>query len=219
MKNYSVSFTNKNNLLSELSYKYGSDKGSSTEDIQHPSGWNFHKYTQIYDFILNGIRNTATDILECGIGTNNPNVESSMGINGTPGASLRMWRDYFPNANIIGIDIDPGIMFKEERIETFVVDQADTRSINEFKNKIDVKFDLILDDGLHAYHAQQNLFDNTFDLVKDGGLYIIEDCGSSFDPLLNYLKDKGHQYLGFDANHKYDSFIVIKKEYDGKSKK
>ena len=34
-----------------------------------------------------------------------------MGIKGKPGASLRVWKDYFPNANIIGVDIDENILF------------------------------------------------------------------------------------------------------------
>ena len=45
-------------------------------------------------------------LIECGLGTNNINFKSSMGINGKPGASLRMWRDFFPSARIIGVDID-----------------------------------------------------------------------------------------------------------------
>ena len=39
-------------------------------------------------------------MFECGLGTNNPNLKSNMTENGIPGASLRVWRDYFFNAKI-----------------------------------------------------------------------------------------------------------------------
>jgi hypothetical protein len=52
-----------------------------------------------------------------------------------PGASLRVWRDFFPNAQVIGIDIDEKTMFKDERINTYVVDQTDVHSIRSFLNE------------------------------------------------------------------------------------
>jgi SAM-dependent methyltransferase len=216
MINYDAHYAKQANILSELSEKYGSDKGSIIEDRMHRSGWPHHCYTDIYDFFLSGIRNTASDILECGIGTNNPNLPSSMGPNGQPGASLRMWRDYFPNAEIIGIDIDPNIMFSEDRIKTFVVDQVSPYSIQKFKDEVKVEFDLIVDDGLHQYIPQLTLFENMFDRVKQGGIYIIEDCHGSYHKLLKYLKENKYQCIGFYGERKHnidgwDSFILVKK--------
>ncbi len=52
------------------------------------------------------------------------------------GASLRMWRDYFPNAQIVGADIDPKYMFADERISKVVVDQLKPESINAFVAKV-----------------------------------------------------------------------------------
>jgi hypothetical protein len=71
-------------------------------------------------------------IFECGLGTNNPNLASNMTDTGMPGASLRVWRDYFRNAKIYGGDIDKEILFEEDRIKTFYVDQLDTSSINSY---------------------------------------------------------------------------------------
>ena len=73
-----------------------------------------------------------------------------MGTYGKPGASLRMWRDYFYNANIYGADIDKGILFNEDRINTYFVDQLDSETIKSMWNNIGLKdFDIIIDDGLH----------------------------------------------------------------------
>jgi SAM-dependent methyltransferase len=216
MTHFEIQSSNHKNLLSELSEKYGSDKGSTGEIRPHRSGWLYHSYTEVYDLFLSGVRNTVTDILECGIGTNNTDVASSMGINGTPGASLRMWREYFPNANITGIDIDPRIMFEEDRIQTFVVDQTSIESIEKFKAIVDTRFDLILDDGLHDYLPQITLFENMFDRLKDGGTYIIEDCLNSYSRLIDYLEKNNYQYMAIQGEMKsnlklYDSFVLIKK--------
>ena len=59
-----------------------------------------------------------------------------MGSTGQPGASLKMWRDYFPNAMIFGADIDKDILFNDQRITTFYVDQLNSDSIKEMWRKI-----------------------------------------------------------------------------------
>src|SRR3546814_2496627 len=54
-----------------------------------------------------------------------------MGVHGKPGASLRVWRDYFPKAEIVGFDIDENILFQEDRIRTFACDQASPDSVEK----------------------------------------------------------------------------------------
>ena len=72
-----------------------------------------------------------------------------MGISAKPGASLRVWRDYFPGANIFGADIDQDILFSENRVETFYLDQTSKESIDAMWRAIKISdFDLIIDDGL-----------------------------------------------------------------------
>ena len=55
-------------------------------------------------------------ILEIGLGTNNPKLISSMGVDGMPGASVKAFRDTFSNALVYGADVDKEILLKEERI-------------------------------------------------------------------------------------------------------
>jgi len=171
---YNKNFDSEINTLCE---KYGSDKGESTNEIK-PYSWLAHNYADIYELIFKLKKEDVKLLIECGIGTNNPNIPSSMGIKGKPGASLRMWRDFFPNANIIGVDIDENILFSENRIQTFQCDQTNKLSINQFIVNANLKknsSDIIIDDGLHEFEAGKVFFENTIDYLSNNGFYIIED--------------------------------------------
>ena len=163
-------------LLNQLCDLYGSDKGfllNSTN--KRPYLHEPHTYTRIYADLFSGIKEEKLTIFECGIGTNNPSFQSSMGVNGKPGASLRVWRDYFPKSIIYGADIDSSILFSEDRIFTGYMDQTNPESIKSFWKKYDIYPNIIIDDGLHTFAAGMTLFKNSFDRLAPGGVYIIED--------------------------------------------
>ena len=149
-----------------------------TKQEGHPYDWLSHNYADIYELLFRCRRKDVKLLIECGLGTNNPKILSTMGIDGKPGASHRMWRDFFPNAQIIGIDIDKNILFKEERINTFYCNQLDKESIKEFAKqaKIEEKeVDIIIDDGLHTFEAGKNFFEGVIKYLSDDGIYVIED--------------------------------------------
>lgn len=166
-----VVFRDKNRLLASLFEKFGSDKGSLSGKSRH----NYHLYYELF-FAAN--RTEVKNVLEIGIGTNNEFFTSSMGRGGTPGASLRAFRDFFPNAKIFGLDIDKKCLIFEDRISSAWVDQRDLISLNNilehFRNS-GVSFDLIIDDGLHTKSSAKNTLETTFALLRPGGLYVIED--------------------------------------------
>lgn len=82
--------------LKILCDKYGSDKASIfSKDPVHTYSWISHTYADIYDMIFAPIKKDVKYLFECGIGTNNPLIPSNMSINGRPGASLFVWREYF----------------------------------------------------------------------------------------------------------------------------
>ena len=171
-----IHYDKSRSYLSELFETYGSDKGSNLTTPHAETGWPPHTYADLYELLFDHCRFSMNNILECGIGTNNTSVASNMGSRGRPGASLRAWRDYFPNANIVGLDVDPTSLFVEERITTYQVDQLSRESITEFWSGLHQKeFDVIIDDGLHTFKAGKSLFENSFEHLKAGGLYIIED--------------------------------------------
>jgi cephalosporin hydroxylase len=93
-----------------------------------------------------------------------------------PGASLRSWRDYLTNAEIIGIDIQPDTQFFEERIRTYLCDSTDPDAVRQLDDEIGLdNLDIIIDDGLHDPHAQLSTMRNLFPLLASSGLYVIED--------------------------------------------
>jgi hypothetical protein len=160
--------------LKDLFDYYGSDKAMT------------HNYHLLYGPIL-AQQDAVSAVLEIGIGTNNPDVVSNMGVNGKPGASLRAFREFLPDAQIYGADIDRRILFSEERISTFFVDQTDLGSFDAIADDLGDSLDLIIDDGLHSPNA--NLATLLFGLerLKIGGWLVIEDIAPSALPMWNVI--------------------------------
>ena len=178
---FNISFYNhNNNSLTKLCEIYKSDKGSIDHNKKGIWGWEAHTYSNYYYSLFNHFKDNVKLVFECGLGTNNPNFKSNMTVNGIPGASLRVWRDYFKNAQIYGADIDKDILFQEDRIKTYYVDQLNATSIETMWKNIGIRnFDIIIDDGLHTTQANINLFINSFNKLKKNGIYIIEDVDMS----------------------------------------
>tara|TARA_B100001179_G_C18460906_1_gene347132 strand:+ start:60 stop:767 length:708 start_codon:yes stop_codon:yes gene_type:complete len=206
-----ITNSNSNSKLTELMNYYGSDKGGKN---------NHHNYADFYSEIFFHRRNEIKSFLEIGLGTNNVNLPSNMGIDGVPLASLRAWRDYFKNAQIYGADIDKSILKNEERIKTFFVDQTNSESIKKLFNSIgELKFDIILEDGLHEYNANICFFENSIDYLKNNGIYIIEDIFyKDKKKFLNYFKNKNYNFSIVDIYHKKNiannCLVIVRKNYE-----
>jgi hypothetical protein len=145
--------------------KYGSDKARA------------HKYTAVYSALFKGRYDERLRVFELGLGTNNPDAPSNMGVFGVPGASLRGWRELFPHALVYGADIDRRILFQEDRIKTFYCDQLDPSSIRELWSQPDLQggADIIIEDGLHTLEANVSFLERSLDHLRPGGIYITED--------------------------------------------
>tara|TARA_B110000483_G_scaffold42267_1_gene52531 strand:+ start:4971 stop:5726 length:756 start_codon:yes stop_codon:yes gene_type:complete len=157
-------------------YNNNSDKLGNVLKMNHSDKSTSHDYHYLYYFILNKLNNENLNILEIGLGTNDPNLVSSMGSGGRPGASLYAFKEYLPKANIYGADIDKNILFNEDRIKTCFVDQLDLKSFENIKNTFGkIQYDLIIDDGLHSIGANLNTLLFALDNVKLHGWIVIED--------------------------------------------
>lgn len=160
--------------------QFGTDKGDNK-----PSGNNYAKF---YDFWFSQIKNTTKNI--CEIGVNN-------------GGSLKCLYEYFPNAELIGLDIDNKSQFNNERTKTLILDQGNSKDLDGFIQYCElsnIKFDIIIDDGSHDVKHQQLTFGKLFQLVKEGGIYIIEDLGSSYFTLGTKLYGYVHTQTKINNN-------------------
>ncbi len=142
-----------NKTLTELGLKYSTDKAT------------YHDFTDFYNEYLYPIKDEIKSLLEIGIHS---------------GSSLRMWRDYFLNAQIYGIDIDPNTLFIEKRIITYDCSQIDFYKLDILFEKKSI--DIIVDDGSHITSHQIKSFMHMSKFIKSGGFYILEDLHTSYMP-------------------------------------
>jgi len=138
--------------LSELATKHKTDKGPSC-----------HNYTRIYEQMFESIRLEPLKILEIGV---------------LDGCSLRMWADYFPNAEIHGIDVNEDCMAfadsEPSRITIHIGDQGD----RGFMGSLGVDFDIVIDDGSHRVADQITSFKVLWPNTRL--IYVVEDTYSSY---------------------------------------
>lgn len=134
--------------LSKLNEKFNSDKGGK------------HCYLEkYYQVKFDPIRETTKKILEIGV---------------YEGASIRLWKEYFKNADIYALEKlqkRAGMFRGEERIHLVIGDSTAIGSYEKLPNDLDV----IIDDGSHKPEDQFTTFQCAYSKLVNGGLYIIED--------------------------------------------
>lgn len=136
--------------LDEIAVKHGTDKSSAG-----------HFYTRHYETLFEAARYMPLNVLELGV---------------WKGASLRMWREYFPNATITGVDrTDRNITVPNTRI---IICDQDCDTLPE---QLDGPFDIIVDDASHLAAPTIKSFHNLFPHLKAGGTYVIEDLQTSYN--------------------------------------
>lgn len=142
-------------MLEELFNKYGCDKASK------------HLYHTVYEKEFDSLRNEAINILEVGV---------------FKGDSIRAWLEYFPNATIYGVDVFKRIAPKEidvlqhERVKWLKADSTNIAVRDQVKKEWPrIRFDIIIDDGLHTPDANAKTLHNLYPLLKKDGRFYIED--------------------------------------------
>jgi len=122
-------------------------------------------YFPIYEKHFGSIRNKPIKILEIGI---------------LNGGSLEMWRYYFPEATIVGIDINPNCkQHEQEGINVRIGDQTDENFLQSLIDEFGT-FDLIIDDGSHHVAHVNKTFQFLFPKLADDGIYFIEDTHAAY---------------------------------------
>ena len=143
------------NQLFKIYKKFSAPEGSGDKGTAH--SYIEHYYQQRFD----KIRLNKMNILEIGVST---------------GLSLEMWCEYFPNSNIIGVELD-NIKYKpsNNRIKLIIGNRTDSKTFENIDN-----LDIIIDDGGHTSNQQISSFNFLFEELKLGGVYLVEDTHTSY---------------------------------------
>lgn len=163
-----------------------------------------HTYLDLYQKLLQHKKLTAKNVLEIGIG-----------------GSIKLWHDYFVNAQIYGVDI---ISFNDvwagikniPKITLFT--QTDGYNPEFIKhNFIDknIKFDMVIDDGPHNLPSQIDFIKLYLPLLADDGILILEDIQSVdwLFELVNCVPKDHKQYITlYDLRRfkgRYDDIVLV----------
>lgn len=145
--------------LTFLAQIYGTDK------------WGEHWYTPHYKFHFQEFRKKKINLLEIGVGGYDKPYSG--------GSSLRMWKRYFPKANIFSFDIYDKSTHQESRIKIYQGSQVDSEFLDAVCYEIG-NLDIIIDDGSHLNEHVLFTFHHLFPKLKSGGIYVIEDTQTSY---------------------------------------
>lgn len=147
--------------LPSLAKHFGTDK------------WGVHRYAQHYERHLEHLKNEEFTLLEIGIGGYRREKAG--------GASLRMWKAFFPRAQIVGLDIYDKSFVNEPRIRAYRGSQTDAAMLRTIVSDVD-RLLVVIDDGSHRSEDIKETFSVLFPLLEDGGIYAIEDLQTSYFP-------------------------------------
>jgi len=122
----------------------------------------FHHYLPHYWCHFRDVREAVRNVIEIGVETDR---------------SVRTWEEFFPNAIIHGVDIDPDCRSCEGgRRRIHIGDQSDVSFLCSLLGEIGAP-DIVIDDGSHRVEHQLTTFGYLFPRMTDHGIYAIEDVG------------------------------------------
>jgi SAM-dependent methyltransferase len=173
----------------------------------------------VYEELLGHLRRRPVKILELGI---------------WGGDSLQMWRDGFPRARIVGVDLKPPDHDFGPRVTMLTGDQADADLMHRISHEhAPDGWDVIIDDASHlSIPTARSLKALYRDHLKPGGVYIIEDWGTGYwpfwwdggdlaEPISVERLDHGTEELDFDKrtpiplpSHDYGMAGLVKRLVD-----
>jgi spermidine synthase len=155
-----------------------------------------HCYLPIYQSLFESKRETATNVLEIGLGH---------------GGSIKLWNDYFVNSTIHCIDINTswGIRcsLNSPRIQIHIQDAYTEQTLEKFKNQT---FDIIVDDGPHTLESMIFCVDRYSKLLKQDGILVVEDIPElAWTNTLAQYVPRDMTYEIYDKRHEKNRFDDI----------
>lgn len=174
--------------LQEIGRKFGTDKSHH----QH----NGVTYLDIYEKYLAGKRDEVKTVVEIGV---------------WEGKSVKMWREYFPNATIYGVDIDPNAQqYSDDRIVIIQGDQNDPAFLADLAERLG-SIDVVIDDGSHITQHQICSYTHLSPALSPGGVYIIEDLSCSYEAIVG-PHDLREIWPGMKYNRPEDELTNVRRD-------
>jgi trans-aconitate methyltransferase len=116
----------------------------------------FHGYMDHYERVLAG--REVRSVLEVGVDR---------------GASLEVWAEVFPDAEVWGVDTNPACAaLSDGRVRVVVGDAGDPRAMRSLRRRW---YDLIVDDGSHKLRDIRRTLGIFASRLTPSGIYSIED--------------------------------------------
>ena len=125
-------------------------------------------YLPAYEELLEHLRDEEFALLELGV---------------FGGQSLEMWRDAFPRATVVGVDIGDCQIDLGDRVHFVRGDQRDCELLSDLRQRFaaDHGFRVIIDDASHIAEPTAASLKCLFnDHLAPDGIYIIEDWGTGY---------------------------------------
>lgn len=171
--------------LRQLGAIYGTDKIA-------PSHTHLGKtYCDIYEPYLRSRRRRTFTLLEIGV---------------EDGESLRMWRAYFPNARICGLDIDPEAARLAPEFDVITASQDDVAALARLLDRYP-DLEVVVDDGSHYNEHIIRTFEFLFPRLPSGAVYAIEDLDASYDREWGGYPDLNPQLRAGNDRADVDGFL------------
>ena len=187
--------------INDLFEYFNCDKGSNFK-ITENKKIKAHNYSVFYEKYLNKIKNENFNFLELG---------------SHEGKGIAAFYHFFPNAKLIGANINPFQMrYYSNRIEEVYIDVSSKKILQNFINYFDNRFQIIIDDASHNLRDILITLPILFKKLNSGGFYVIEDI-NQFDVFknLNPTREKltPIKILKFmQENKSFDSDFISKED-------
>ena len=127
---------------------------------------------------------------------------------------MLLWRDYFPNADVFGIDSNPFCLnIQGVRIQCVEADAYTEETVDKLRKL--GPFDVLIDDGSHKLHHLEFFAKNYPSLMAPGGVLVIEDVQSIewVDALMQaFPEDVRDQVQVLDRRSikgQYDDILIV----------
>lgn len=187
--------------INDLFEYFNCDKGSNFK-ITENKRIKAHNYSVFYEKYLNKIKNENFNFLELG---------------SHEGKGIAAFYHFFPNAKLIGANINPFQMrYYSNRIEEVYIDVSSKKILQNFINYFDNRFQIIIDDASHNLRDILITLPILFKKLNSGGFYVIEDI-NQFEVFknLNPTREKltPIKILKFmQENKSFDSDFISKED-------